>query len=293
VSKSWSINVEENVLKKTSGIIAWMVALVIFGAAFKTTAAITLIQASKSPTFEVASIKPAEPSNLQFVAPRCHGTDSKFLSGDPGESVPLGRCAGIGMGLNNLMALAYDVASPQIQIANGGPAWVKNIDGRFTLMAKAADSSSTTEQQLRVMLQGLLADRFELKFHRETRLTDGFAMTVAKSGPKLKKSEEGAEETPFRVGTRRDHIDLVVKRLSMAKLALFFTMSAELGGGPGPVVDKTGLEGDFAFSLNSDEKVGPSLFTAMQEQLGLKLEPQKVPIERLVIDSAVKPSPNQ
>lgn len=142
--------------------------------------------------------------------------------------------------------------------------------------------------QSNLMLRQLLADRFGLIFHRETKALVVYSLVVGKTGPKLK---EGGTKGPYL--SRPAPGKLVGTRASMA--ALTRALSGSLGR---PINDETGLKGQYDFTLTwtPDEIVGdvsgPSLFTALQDQLGLKLESKKAPVETIVIDHIGTPSPN-
>jgi uncharacterized protein (TIGR03435 family) len=185
----------------------------------------------------------------------------------------------VNMQLRRLIARAYDVRPDQID----GPSWLDTE--RFDVVAKSEVIPTTP--QLLEMLQALLAERFKLALHRELRDGRAYALVVAKGGIKLKPVEpNGNSSTNNRRG------ELEAKGISMARFAE--TLS-RLGL---TVVDQTGVEGVFDFKLSYDPAStrptadasdatgdsGPSIFTALQEQLGLKLEARKVPIEYLVID---------
>jgi uncharacterized protein (TIGR03435 family) len=154
------------------------------------------------------------------------------------------------------------------------------------------------------MLQALLADRFRLKIHRETRELPIYALVIGKGGPKFKESAPDAKGTlGFLMGGVRASIR--GSKMSTAQLAI--SLSREAGR---PVLDQTGLSGNYEMTLEwiRDEPqviagspgsavvppdlTGPSLFTAIQEQLGLKLEAKKGPIDMLIVDRAEKPSEN-
>src|SRR5262249_27243959 len=120
-------------------------------------------------SFEVASIKPADPNQFRNGVPeslglpvrgRCHGIDSKFPPDDTGNVVPLGRCRMLIGRLDNIVALAYGTIAQMIDVS-GAPDWSRT--SMFSIEATAADPTTTTEAQLLAMLQNLLADRFELK----------------------------------------------------------------------------------------------------------------------------------
>src|SRR5215831_7498359 len=114
--------------------------------------------------FEVASIKPTK--LLTGVRSGCHGIDSKFAPNDPAAGIPLGRCVVSSGRLSHMIGFAYGVTMDMLK---GGPEWVAQGDDRFDIEAKVEDPSTATEAQLKQMFQALLAERFKLKFHRETR----------------------------------------------------------------------------------------------------------------------------
>src|SRR5262249_2585305 len=140
--------------------------------------------------------------------------------------VPLGRCVITAARLSHLIVIAH---SMEIRNLKGGPDWVWGAE-RFDVDAKAENPSSATEEQLLSMLQNLLADRFHLKFHRETKKASGYALVVAKNGPKLKKAtEEGrgfvrisgaAIFKPDAIERKNlDQNSMIAQKASMAQLA--------------------------------------------------------------------------
>jgi uncharacterized protein (TIGR03435 family) len=189
--------------------------------------------------------------------------------------------------LLGLIMDAYQLRSYQIL---GGPAWLES--DRFDIVARAPGEGPPTDAQLRMMMQKLLAERFQLKFHRETKQMPVYALTVGKGGPKLKKSAPDAE--PLFQFSGGLVTAITVTKQSMEEFAKHLGSS----GVDRPVVDKTGLTSEYSFTLNwsadQTQSTGaldaPSIFTAIQEQLGLKLEPAKGPVDLLTIDSARKPS---
>ncbi len=215
-------------------------------------------------SFDVASVKPANPNAV--------GSNS---DSDPGrvtmQNVTLKRC----------IMRAYEV--PDIQIT-GGPKWLD--ESRYDIEARAGYAAQYAE--LNQMLQTLLAERFHLKLHHETRSLQGYAIVVAKDGLKM---------TPSAPGTRGHTNDgpgsVVSANTSISRLALKLSVLLKV-----PVVDETGVNGSFDFALRwipdeaADPTAGPSLFTAIHEQLGLRLEGRKVPVDMLVVDSAEAPSAN-
>jgi bla regulator protein blaR1 len=228
------------------------------------------------PSFEVASVKPSAPD----------GYPSAGL-------FPGGRYVSNHNAVYFLILSAYHI---QIHQLSGGPGWI--YEDRFDVQATAGHSVRNDE--LRLMLQKLLAERFKLEVHRESKETAGYALALAKRGPKLEPS--GTD-----VSAKRGFPWLVLSRNSRRITPAKTTMKefAEWLSGvlKAPVTDETGLEGSYKFSLEyeipdarPEQSPGaiesPSIFTAVQEQLGLKLEPRKGTMEILVIDHIERPSQN-
>jgi uncharacterized protein (TIGR03435 family) len=224
-------------------------------------------------TFEVASVKPSPPD-----AP---GMFTRYL--------PDGGVRFAGATLKNLVSIAYGVRQFQI---SGGPRWIDT--DRFDIEARAETSGAVTPLQRKTgeRLRSLLADRFQLALHRETKEHTVYELVVARGGPKLQESKEGKNMVRAGRGT--------VKGQSVGLAMLAMNLANELGC---PVIDKTGLSGKYDFDLTwtpippsaaspSEAPDGPSIFTALTEQLGLRLESKKGPVEVLVIDSAERPSKN-
>ncbi len=249
--------------------------------------------------FEVASIKLADP-NAPIKGPVCHGTNT------PNQTpVGLGRCQFIGVTLKQLINTAYQMGNllqsqALDQTITGGPAWVSTE--KFDIQAKAQDPEHTTREQFFPMIQSLLVDRFKLKFHRGTIDVSGYALMVAKSGSRLKAPSDPNE--PHRLGVSRGPeagLQRLVGQMSGTNNLAQMLSNILLGQ---PVEDKTGITGPYDFTLTwapgegergvppsgSSAPTGPSLFTALQEQLGLRLEPQKVSVQTFIIDSAEKPT---
>jgi uncharacterized protein (TIGR03435 family) len=219
--------------------------------------------------FEVASIKPIQ----GFVNARGNAS---------GPRITLS-----GYALEGLIMEAYQVQSWQL---SGGPAW-RDTDP-FEIIAKASGDASPTPVQIREMLRSLLEERFKLKVHRETKDGPIYALVVEKNGPKLRKST--GSDFSYSAGGLGGAVKLSYKKVSMNFFANQIASQAQLGR---PVVDRTGLAGDWDFELtfvqgaappNSDL---PDLFTGLRE-LGLKLESQKGPVEMLIIDGAKRPTAN-
>jgi uncharacterized protein (TIGR03435 family) len=260
------------------------------------------------PTFDAASVKPAPP-------PDGRGGRRVGMDGGPGTSEP-GRINFENIGLDAMIGKAYEVKYYQIS----GPAWFESA--RFNIIATVPQG--TTQEQFRLMLQNLLADRFKLALHKESREMSIYSLTVARNGPKLKKAtpnpppdaNDAADGAPIggggKLATDADGYPALRPGMTMAVMStpagprarlankehmewLAGMLSSQLGR---PVIDATGLTGEYDISLSwvpqrpdsvaTDDPSGPDLIAALQQQLGLKLEPKKGPIEVLVVDHAEK-----
>ena len=248
-------------------------------------AALVMAGGALAQSFEVAAIKPAPPDAV--------GRFIRMLTAHQFEAH--------NHALRTLIAAAYDV-SPQA--ISGGPAWVDSE--RYDIIAKAPGDVRPTLAEQMAMLRGLLADRFQLAFHREQKQLSMYALTVGRGGSKLKPSAVSPDATPegpppliFVVSPRA--VRLPGRFATMAELASLLQRSAL----EHPVVDKTGLAGRYDFDLEfaPDETLFggalgqgpenpqyPGLFAAIEQQIGLKLEAGKGPVEALIIDSAARPS---
>lgn len=239
---------------------------------------------AESPTFEVASVKT---SNLPTgVDGGCHGIDSTSNSGR-GSLAPLGRCVITSARLSHLIVMAYGLQA--VSHLKGGPAWVAMGDDRFNIEARAENPEKATRKELLEMLQSLLVERFQMKFHRENVDMPGFSLTAAKKGPSLT-TAKGNETSVRFAGDRKpglgQPVSITFRKSSVKALANFLSQMGQ------PVVDNTGLTGEFDFTLSWDETNGPSLPTALREQLGLQYEARKVPVSIFVLESAQKPTEN-
>jgi uncharacterized protein (TIGR03435 family) len=222
-----------------------------------------------APAFDVATVKiggPVEANGLINI------NTGKILNG----VVTLANAT-----LSDCLKFAYSLTTDS-QIA--GPDWINQKMVRFEVTGKAPPQ--TPDDQLRLMLQGLLKERFQMTVHTEQREMTHYELVVGKNGPKLKESTVGPGEA---TGTAR--LDGIrSNRMQMNRLAALLSRMTRM-----PVLDKTGLTGFYQFDLRyanevskvpDEDPAGPSIFTAVQEQLGLKLESKKGPVEVLVIDSA-------
>jgi uncharacterized protein (TIGR03435 family) len=229
-------------------------------------------RAQAGPSFEVATIKPTA------------ATDGHtHINYPPGDSFSASNIT-----VSALMQWAYGM--PETQILDG-PTWLKSA--RFDILAKLDPGSpdkpvpSDTNAK-RKMVQALLAERFSLKLHEETRMLPAYGLVVAKGGSKLEISKANGKS----IGAGRTHLTL--EGLTMP---LIVEQLSQVAGRV--VVDKTGLTDRYDLKLvwaaddaPAGENSAPSLFTAVQEQLGLKLEPAKEPVPVLVIDHLDLPTAN-
>jgi uncharacterized protein (TIGR03435 family) len=199
--------------------------------------------------------------------------------------MPGGRLSITNFTLKQLIAFAFDMKRPLVV---GGPAWIDS--DRFDIEAKPETAADM--QQVRRMVQSLLADRFGLTSHRDTRVMPVDALLVAKNGPKPTKTKPGGPAPLFRVGPGALDAE---GGASLAQLANVLSGLMDRS-----VIDKTGLSGNYDLKLEwtpddtlpAPDATGPSIFTALQEELGLRLESQRGSVEVLVVDSAEKPSGN-
>jgi uncharacterized protein (TIGR03435 family) len=239
--------------------------------------------ADANPEFDVATIKPATPDR-------------------PGKAFLVrGRqFSTINTTLADLITFAYGIHAKQI---TGAPSWVETE--KFDVAAQPNGEGQPNEKQWKAMVQKLLADRFKLAFHRDKKELSVYAIVVGKNGPKLTKSESTSNLPGLFF---RGLGNLPCTNATMADLASVL-QGAVLDR---PVVDQTGITGRYDFTLlwTPDEfqfggaaaknppppptngAAPPDLFTAMQEQLGLKLESTKAQAEVFVIDKVSKPTEN-
>lgn len=245
------------------------------------------------PTFEAATIKPN------------HSADGGSYVKLPGATVTLTN-----MTLKRAILSSYQIRDFQL---SGGPGWLDS--DRFDIEAKAAPDASM--DQKRVMLQNLFKERFRLALHRETKDLPTYNLVLAKGGLKIQALKEGACIKPdiTKPGlapgkTLQDYCGGMgtgpaMMQAGSATMPEIAVMLSSLVGRT--VVDKTGVPGQFRFQMNfapvtasaaqpadaADAATdGPSIFTALQDQLGLRLESSKGPVEVLVVDHAEKPSDN-
>ncbi len=235
-----------------------------------------VIYAQAPLTFDVAMVKPAQPGGRGGIVRQMPG-NQRYVA----NNVPL----------RLIMTVAYSVTDRQI---SGGPSWVDTEP--FDIDAKAA--SPRTSDELHVMLQHLIEERFQLKIRHDTKELPVYQLVVDKSGSRLPVHDPADLDHPPMGGTAGG-----MKGTNVTMNYFAFSLSRMLDRN---VVDKTDLPARYDVNLEfsregpglkqgvADSSVaeGPSIFTALKEQLGLKLVPGKGPVEFLVIEHAEKPSDN-
>jgi uncharacterized protein (TIGR03435 family) len=230
--------------------------------------------------FEVSSIKPTPSSEIDAI--KRSGRSSLFP--EQGISISGNRVTVKGLAAATLIRAAYSLRADQLSGATG---W--STSELYDIAASA--ERPLTFPQVRQMLQGLLVDRFQLKFHRETKEGAAYALVASKAGPKLAPS--AGQDYSTHVNAGKSEVQMTIAGATMpqlcGRLATFLDR---------PVVDKTNLAGvfDVKLSFAPEDLDGardfPTIFTAVQEQLGLKLESTRAPVEVLVIDKVQRPSGN-
>ena len=244
----------------------------------------------KVPEYDVVSVKPNK-------------SDSRVIR-------TMTMADGLGMSnvtLKMLIANAYGIRQDLI---SGGPGWVDSE--HFDLDAKVAGADVDTYRKLnrdqkRTMLISALAERFKLKVHTETKIAPVYELTVAKGGPKLKDTAPVEAKPGDGPGAalprKRNYYDFGPGHFTFSGASIGALASQLSSVERRSVIDKTGLTGSYDIDLKwtpddapvgggADSDTGPSIFTALQEQLGLKLEAAKGPVETLVVDHAEPPSEN-
>jgi uncharacterized protein (TIGR03435 family) len=240
---------------------------------------------ANAPAFDVISI------HLNNGSSQMNGNGSFRMMRVASKSLPDGYTAS-NIDLKSLIANAYGVRPDQV---SGGPKWIDS--NHYDIEAKVVPADGATPQPItkeerNLMLRSLLADRFKLVVHTESKEQPIYELVVAKNGPKLLPAKpDQPSRTQITMGGSGK------SSLETAQISnLIYQLSSQLGR---PVVDKTGLTGNYDIKLEwardsavssedgtSTDPSGPSIFTAVQEQLGLKLVSAKGPVEILVIDHA-------
>jgi len=233
--------------------------------------------AAKLPVYDVVSIKPNKSGN-----------------GAWGWGGSADSYTGTNLSVKSLLQAAYDI-KPDLISGVSGP-----IDSaRFDVIAKIVDPDPAvmkklTDKQRQAMLLPFLIERFQLKAHTEAKILPVYELFVIPDGPKFKQSSDSSHQGAG-WGIRDNHGTITANSFPMTSLASLLTDVVHR-----TVIDKTGLTGKYDISLKwsqydgTDQPAdsGPSIFTALQEQLGLKLKSAKGPVETLVVDHIAMPSEN-
>jgi uncharacterized protein (TIGR03435 family) len=238
----------------------------------------------KFDAFEVATIKPVDPdakAGRYIIMQGTHRFVEKAYT------------------LKLLIAAAYDLNPRTI---SGGPAWIESE--HYDIVAVTPGEVRPTHDEQMSMLRSLLTDRFKLTFHREQKVFSIYELTVAKNGPKLKASTGSPDDPPALISTvYPQRIVMPARNATMSDLARLMQRAIL----DRPVVDKTGLSGKYDFDLEwapdetqfggevpaaSADAPSAPLFSAIQQQLGLRLEATRGPVAALVVDTAERPSAN-
>jgi uncharacterized protein (TIGR03435 family) len=231
------------------------------------------------PSFEVTSVKPDT-----FVPGPGHGRVLEL-------SCANGRFVSRNASVWYVIKWAWNIVGNNDALV-GYPDWTKGSG--YVIEARAA--APVPEEQCRLMLRSLMADRFHLRVHEESRLIDAFDLVISKSGPKIKQVTDSSAPINgpgFTIsGEKIQMLDPRVKGWTMHELADALAV-AQLGR---KVFDRTGLEGiyriEMRFSRPDDFGVDPDVATALREQLGLELRPAKEPLGVVVVDHIERPSQN-
>jgi uncharacterized protein (TIGR03435 family) len=244
-------------------------------------------------SFEVATIRGTDPTNPTPPAIRYLGSRLQITN----------------MTLQELISIDYDLNFASKQRVIGGPGWMQSE--RFDVIAKEDEvlmkrlhDLPTSEQgdANRQLIRALLTERFGLKAHQEQRILTTYILEVAKDGPKLSSGILDAHLSSSIPQSRVNMMGIGWMQAHNTDMTLFAKVigsQAELNGRT--VVDKTGLKGRYDFTLrwapatlaeNEDTDPSPSLFSALQKQLGLRLTTKKNTVDVLLVDSVEKPSPN-
>jgi uncharacterized protein (TIGR03435 family) len=196
--------------------------------------------------------------------------------------------------LPSLIVYAYDLKPYQVA---DSPALQPFGDSFYDVVAKAEGDAAPSTTEFRGMLQLLLASRFHLAFHREAKEMPVYALVVGKNGVKFHESAAGPEPSVHYAVSGRTWMATAAKATAQDLLKIIDNSIVDR-----PVIDKTGLTGEYDIRVTFTPQIPPyarnpdpddiPIFSALQDQLGLRLEPQKAPIEVLVVDHVEKPSAN-
>lgn len=258
----------------------WFVPFTVAG---QSTAARTVRASAAVPRAGVVAIKPSDPNS-----------DNRFYTIRGSHFVAQNQTVG------NLIEIAYGLQRDEVV---GGPPWLR--EQKFDLEAAPDTEGKYSSKEWNVMLQQILADRFQLVSHRESRDMMAYSLVETRGGSKLSASSSDADPVPnIDVKKSGEVINVIATHAAMADFVK--TLKEVVIGRP--VIDHTGIEGRYDFTLkfapdrsqmSADASAAviqpdaiPELFTAMEEQLGLALVPTKAPVDVLVVEGVAQPSAN-
>ena len=237
-----------------------------------------------SAAFEVATIKPVSPDAKAGRFIIMQGTN-RFVAKN--------------YTLKLMIAAAYDL-SPKV--ISGGPGWMEA--DHYDILAVTPGSDRPAHDEQMAMLRNLLAERFKLGFHREPKEFSIYVLETAKGGPKLKESTAPASDPAQLISTvYPQHIHLPARNATMGDFASLLQRALL----DRPVVDKTGLTGRYDFDLEwapdetqfggeipvaPSDAPSPPFFTAIEQQVGLRIEATRGVVQALVVDRAERPTPD-
>ncbi len=266
---------------------------------------LTLVRATKETAWEIPAIKPppkpmkedADPSfDVATIKPNDSGASSM-----QGLTMNGRNFATRNSSLADLIGFAYEVQMKQIV---GGPDWLEK--DRYDIAAVPDQEGAPNVQQLRLMVQKLLASRFNLKFHHDQRELSAYVLTVGKNGQKLNPTQLKGSLPGMGMRPGPTGLTMVMANARLADFTSFLQMLVL----DRPVVDRTGIAGRFDYNVTftpddsqfnghppklpqtETSDSAPNLFAAIQEQLGLKLDAQKTSVDVIAIDHVEKPSAN-
>jgi uncharacterized protein (TIGR03435 family) len=241
--------------------------------------------ANANPAFEVATIRPSDPARREQII-TLRGAEVITTN----------------VTVHDLINLAYWLHPKQV---SGGPAWMESK--KYDMAGKPDVPGQPNVDQMKMMIQKLLADRFQLKFHIEKRELPAYAVKLAKSGAKIIRSQDDPKGLPgFYFGRAASGTTLTFRNSPMSQVTAVLQNFLDK-----PVVDQSGLAGKYDFTLTftldpaqavrlggaplpaaGNPDAAPDVFAAFEQQLGLKLESTKAPVDVMVIDKVEKPSEN-
>jgi uncharacterized protein (TIGR03435 family) len=285
----------------------WMLSFVLGGTMLASPCIVAQQDAATALSFEVATIKPG--SQGLIIAPS--GSPENFAAAGVTVETLIGYAYDIPwmQSLSNKREPPFHPRSPNLL---GGPEWVRSEI--FDVSAKADEATVAAwrklppdqqKEQMRLMVRALLAGRFRLKIRHATEVIPVYALIVTKDGPKFKptasepatSNDANAPAKPYQSPWKFGEGMIEGHGVTIDGLIPWLWAQPEVGSRKN--IDRTGLKGQYDITLKwasqrdpSEEAAGPSLFSALEDQLGLKLESTKAPVDVLVIDSIEKPTPN-